>query len=39
MRPFVAHVAHQVELELHIDRKLLEHLARVVLIGRQVGKE
>ena len=34
-----AHVAHQVYLELHIVRKLLEHLARVVLVEQQVGKE
>jgi hypothetical protein len=34
-----AHVAHQVHLEPHIVRKLLKHLARVVLVEQQVGKE
>jgi hypothetical protein len=34
-----AHVAHQVHLELHIVRKLVEQLARVVLVEQQVGDE
>ena len=36
---FAAHVAHEVKLELHIVHKLLEQLARVVLVGQQVGDE
>jgi len=39
VRLFAAHVAHQVYLELHIVRKLLEQLARVVLVEQQVGEE
>ena len=34
-----AHVAHQAHLELHIVRKLLEHLTRVVLVEQQVGEK
>jgi hypothetical protein len=39
VRLFAAHVAHQVHLELHIVHKLLEQLARVVLVEQEVGDE
>ena len=39
VRLSAAHVVYQVYLELHIVRKLLEHLARIVLVEQQVGKE